>query len=514
MSSSRSPPVAFRPVSRQPIITLASTLKKLDELSKRTSPSKSNSVASLRTRLKSATQYINSDTVKVEEPFTKEGLEAIYNHVEAILNSTPQGEYVQPDQVPTLYYLIRLAIGPKRPWSVPMPRETLDAALKDLGGPRLCDPSVTRLRKELKEGNNFYDKWDEYEPWKQLECVGYIYGGTQSINEVKRKLDSEGRKAWNQYSEATKQMRGACNLTKIVEWKGDPEPFEQLIASSPVEHELNASFPPPSITSRPPCKMILDNVLQPSIISLFSSTSSHPLILASEIRTSSTNTDSFIALIDDTAKSEGEEKLISFNSASSSIAQPSQAIRGTPEDNKRDIRSRVLHLQDPDCRSTSVRWGSLTKEISKESLGIQLEYVHLQVKNLGQDFYFDVAIVDEKREVFVFRCSTFQSKAKVYPATDTQPTLLHLPLVFPPSSSTLLTSWTTITLPLSALLSSIPSHGGPTPARFSSLLGIEIHANCRLRRIWFSNDGKDVEERSLSRGMMSELALYAAVDEQ
>lgn len=198
----------------------------------------------------------------------------------------------------------------------------------------------------------------------------------------------------------------------------------------------------------------------------------------------------------------------------------------------------MFHLQDPDCRGTSVKWGEWNHGKGQvEGLGIQLDYLHLQLKDLGQNFYFDVAVRDDRGEVFVFRCSTFQvrriplsvakylqreaeissfsrfrsqTKPKVYPSSGDRPVLIHLPLTFPHSSSTLLTSWSTITLPLASLLAQIPSIGGPTPGRYTSVLGIEVHANCRLRRIWFSNDGKEADEWMARKGLMSELALYAA----
>lgn len=92
--------------------------------------------------------------------------------------------------------------------------------------------------------------------------------------------------------------------------------------------------------------------------------------------------------------------------------------------------------------------------------------------------------------------------------------MLHLPLVFPPQSPHQLTPWTTVTLPLHQLLSSFPSLGGPHFARFSSLQSIEIHANCRLRRIWCTEDGSEVVEGMALRGMMAELALFEAEEEQ
>jgi len=102
-----------------------------------------------------------------------------------------------------------------------------------------------------------------------------------------------------------------------------------------------------------------------------------------------------------------------------------------------------------------------------------------------------------------------QRKPEYFPSSDNRPSMLHLPLTFPPSSSTLLTSWSTIAVPLATLLSQLPSLGAPTPDRFSCVLGLEVHANCRIRRIWFSNDGKEADEWMARKGLMSELAMYA-----
>ncbi|GAA5943715.1 uncharacterized protein JCM15063_005813 [Sporobolomyces koalae] len=256
----------------------------------------------------------------------------------------------------------------------------------------------------------------------------------------------------------------------------------------------------------------LDAPAQPSIISLFSSTASLPLLLASNVQSSTTATsDSFVSLLHD--RTDGEETLISFNGEPSELSQRARSIVRRPLEDPggQDLRSRVMHLQDPDCRTTSVRWGTLRPErANADGLGIELEYFHLQVKNLGQNFYFDVSVANDLGQTFVFRCSTFQQEPKLHPATDFRPAMLHLPLAFPPPTPTLLTSWSTITLPLSNLLSSLPKFGVQQAGRFSSVLGVEVHANCRIRRIWFSNDGKEADEWMARKGLMSELALYAA----
>lgn len=158
---------------------------------------------------------------------------------------------------------------------------------------------------------------------------------------------------------------------------------------------------------------LLINRTQPSTFSLFSSTSSHPLLLATSVQSSTTAPiDGFISLLDDATND--QETLVSFNGTPSQLAARSLAVlgKGQPDRTRQDLRSRVLHLQDPDCRTTSIRWGTINgtadATLEQRGLGIELEYLHLQVKNLGQNFYFDVAVKDDRGEVFVFRSSNFQ----------------------------------------------------------------------------------------------------------
>ncbi|GAA6059273.1 hypothetical protein JCM10212_006666 [Sporobolomyces blumeae] len=259
--------------------------------------------------------------------------------------------------------------------------------------------------------------------------------------------------------------------------------------------------------------MLLDNTLQPTVLSLFSSTSSHPLVLASEVRCSATaTTDSFVSLLDD--ETNERETLVAFNGGPDELPQRVAALNGVHLASAGEqIRGRVLHLQDPDCRTTSVRWGDHSEAGRRQrGLGIELAHVHLQVKDLGQTFFVDVGVVDDRDEVFVIRCSTFQSAPKAIAKTPSRPALLHVPLVFPAATPSRLTSWSTLVLPLSTHLASLPSFDLPTPGRFASVLSVEVHANCRLRRIWFSHDGKEPDEWMQRKGMMCELALFAAGD--
>ncbi|BGP32043.1 hypothetical protein JCM10296v2_003822 [Rhodotorula toruloides] len=255
--------------------------------------------------------------------------------------------------------------------------------------------------------------------------------------------------------------------------------------------------------------MLLDRTTkQPSLISLFSSTSSNPTLLG-HLEAAKGSNESFIALLEDAT--DGQETLLAWTGSSQADLQARSASLAAQRDSSgttlQHLRGHVLHLQAPDCRTTCIRFGSLDKGKWKEDgLGIELPVVHLQLKELGREMYVDVAVVDDKDEMTVVRSSTWQLEVELLPATDSHPRLLHLPLRFPSSTTTtpLLTHWSTLSLPLHTLLSS-------TGSRFKAVVGVEVHATCRLRRVWFAEEGMpgEVDEGMVRRGMMREMALYA-----
>ncbi|GAA6056791.1 hypothetical protein JCM3770_002801 [Rhodotorula araucariae] len=260
--------------------------------------------------------------------------------------------------------------------------------------------------------------------------------------------------------------------------------------------------------------MLLDNVVQPCTISLFSSTSSQPTLLATCVSATDADADSFVSLLDDATDSR-ETLLASNGSTAAELSARVQSLarlrRGLPVGAK-DLSDQVLHLQAPDCRTTSVRWGSLSAVTwPEEGLGVELPALHFQLKHLEQTVYIDVAVVDQQDDVTIVRCSTFQTSPELFPSSGVHPRLLHLPLRFPSSDSTvpLLTSWCTLTLPLRSLLASLTP-----PVTFKCTVGVEVHATCRLRRIWFSEEGApaEIDEALLRRGVMPEMALFASAD--
>lgn len=156
---------------------------------------------------------------------------------------------------------------------------------------------------------------------------------------------------------------------------------------------------------------------QPSlIISLFSSTSSNPTLLA-HLAAADASNDSFVSLLDDAT--DGRETLLAWHGSSLADLEARSASlaalrRGLEEQSPRCLRGQVLHLQAPDCRTTCVRFGTLDKgKWRDDGLGVELPVVHFQLKELGQEMYLDVAVVDDKEEVTVVRCSTWQVRNSV-----------------------------------------------------------------------------------------------------
>ncbi|KAK4053257.1 hypothetical protein OIO90_004031 [Microbotryomycetes sp. JL221] len=270
---------------------------------------------------------------------------------------------------------------------------------------------------------------------------------------------------------------------------------------------------------------VFAQTLQPGIISLFSSTSSQPLSLATRVFASSQLTqDSFVSILhDDTDDEESiivshdQHKIrnVKFRGSDSASSSSSSTTNHKPV----NIRSKVLHIQAPDVRSTGVEFGSLKRD--PDGLGIQANWLHLSVKDVGQMFYFDVGVVDERGT---------RAEPKVYTSSDrTKPILINVPLRFPTESTHRLTHWCTISLNLAQLLvdaTSFPAYVTSSSssgqhnrqqtrpirfAKFSQLLCVQVHANCRLRRIWCTSEAGGVPgDGMILRGWQTELGLFAA----
>ncbi|KAG7448479.1 uncharacterized protein BT62DRAFT_929563 [Guyanagaster necrorhizus] len=237
---------------------------------------------------------------------------------------------------------------------------------------------------------------------------------------------------------------------------------------------------------------IFGSTVQPATVSLFSSTGSQPLYLFESAQDDSLPTESFIHLLNDTSSEpipESPRKLISPPSIESDVC----------DGNGYSLCQTVLHIQSPTLQATYIK--------SKGDLGLNHPWFNLQVRTLGREWSFEIGIVDRMKRVGVIRLSTFQKSARLKLPVRGKPALLHLPLPFPMASesSHLLTAWSTVTLNLPSLmphfsdLSLLEDNGdarrslNTVAGAFSHISYVKIYSTCRLRRIWFSQEGPGAE---------------------
>lgn len=135
--------------------------------------------------------------------------------------------------------------------------------------------------------------------------------------------------------------------------------------------------------------------LQP-IISLFSSTGSHPLALFSADTDASLTSDSLIHLLHDDSN-------LPVPSPPASLILPPNIDDGSPG---AALDQTVLHIQSPTLPTTFIRCprhGDYS-----EDLGIRNPWLHIQVRNMGREWSLEIGLVDQSGRPGVVRCSTFQ----------------------------------------------------------------------------------------------------------
>ncbi|KAJ7108704.1 hypothetical protein C8R44DRAFT_803390 [Mycena epipterygia] len=244
---------------------------------------------------------------------------------------------------------------------------------------------------------------------------------------------------------------------------------------------------------------MFSNTIQPEIVSLFSSTSSDPLSLFRTSFDSTLPSDSFIHLLND------KSSLPIPSAPAVAILPP--ALEQISDDSESstsglNLAQTVLHIQSPTLRTTHIRCPN-----TAEHLGFKHPWIHIQARDMGREWSFEVGLVDRSGHVGVVRLSTFQKQPRLKVSTKPSvPPLLHLPLSFPSISSRPLTAWATVTLHLPTLLSHFTSSSlllrgteGPhmptlsgtnmPSGSFSHTSYVKVYATCRLRRIWFSQAG-------------------------
>ncbi|KAI0266474.1 hypothetical protein BC834DRAFT_130561 [Gloeopeniophorella convolvens] len=265
---------------------------------------------------------------------------------------------------------------------------------------------------------------------------------------------------------------------------------------------------------------MFSGAVQPATVSLFSSTGSDPLSLWSSKTDPSLPADSIVCLLDDSKSTPTPPAPAAMISAHPVGAEGGNHLDSNSPRMGYTLTQSVLHIQSPLLTKTYVRcppigWGQSHIHRGRD-LGLKHPWVHIQARNMGRPWSFELGLIDQIGKEGIVRCSTFQDEPVLKP---TSPPLLHLPLSFPAASTTPLTAWSTISLYLPSLLSYFTSRTllrisdedeedtrmGEIElpgSRFSHTSYVKVYATCRLRRIWFS-------EAKSSQKLPWEFLLYA-----
>jgi hypothetical protein len=130
----------------------------------------------------------------------------------------------------------------------------------------------------------------------------------------------------------------------------------------------------------------------------------------------------------------------------------------------RDIQSSVLEITGTNVSTNYI----VCPADAKKTLGIKLPFLVMILKNLNKYFTFEVQVLDDKNVRRRFRASNYQSKTSVKPFICTMPMRLD-------------EGWNQIQFNLSDFTRR--AYG----TNYIETLRVQIHANCRIRRIYFSD---------------------------
>ena len=158
--------------------------------------------------------------------------------------------------------------------------------------------------------------------------------------------------------------------------------------------------------------MLISPAIQPSTISLFSSTGSDPLALFGSSVDKALNSDSFIHLLHDRLSKPlpvSPRTLLHLPTVDNYQEEEDFLRYG------RELDQTVLHIQSPTIRTTYIQCppicphSSVTGQLERSGeLGIKHPWMHLQVRNLGREWSFEVGLVDHAGRAGILRFATFQ----------------------------------------------------------------------------------------------------------
>lgn len=128
-----------------------------------------------------------------------------------------------------------------------------------------------------------------------------------------------------------------------------------------------------------------------------------------------------------------------------------------------EIKSLVLEIKSSNVSTTYITCPKINK-----SLGIKLNYFVMIVKNMDRYFTFEIEILDDTQTKRRFRASNYQSQTRVRDFICTMPLKLE-------------TGWNNINLNLAEFTRR--AYG----TNYVETSRVTVNANCRLRRIYFSD---------------------------
>lgn len=129
-----------------------------------------------------------------------------------------------------------------------------------------------------------------------------------------------------------------------------------------------------------------------------------------------------------------------------------------------DIQSSVLEIMGTNVSTNYI----VCPAEAKKTLGIKLPFLVMILKNLKKYFTFEVQVLDDKNVRRRFRASNYQSTTRVKPFICTMPMRLD-------------EGWNQIQFNLSDFTRR--AYG----TNYIETVRVQIHANCRIRRIYFSD---------------------------
>uniref|UniRef100_A0A672IUT7 Cilia- and flagella-associated protein 20 n=1 Tax=Salarias fasciatus TaxID=181472 RepID=A0A672IUT7_SALFA len=150
-----------------------------------------------------------------------------------------------------------------------------------------------------------------------------------------------------------------------------------------------------------------------------------------------------------------------------------------------DIHSNVLEVEGANVSTTYITCPA----DPKKTLGIKLPFLVMIIKNLKKYFTFEIQVLDDKNVRRRFRASNYQSTTRVKPFICTMPMRLD-------------DGWNQIQFNLSDFTRR--AYG----TNYTETLRVQIHANCRIRRVYFSDRLYSEDE------LPAEFKLYLPVQSQ